>query len=94
MMHTLPKTLPGDWIASFKRESSDGCYEGFTVIRAITEKDSYDKFMVHSAYYFDEGSNAGKWGYGEGDYVKTLESAIKRFTKRAGLLTSDEGDDE
>lgn len=92
MRHTLPKTLPGDWIASFKRESSDGVYEGFTVIRAITEKGSYDKFMVHNAHYIDEGDNAGTWSYGNGDYVKTLESATKRFVKRAGIASPTDED--
>lgn len=88
-MHTLPKNLPGDWIASFKMPSRDGCYESFIVIRPITEKGAYDKFMVHNAFFMDEGENKGKWSYSTGDYVKTLESATARFTKRAGLLSQE-----
>ena len=87
--HTLPKTLPGSWIASFKNPSRDGMYESFVVIRPITEKGSYDKFMVHNACYFDEGENKGTWSYSTGDYVKTLESATARFVKRAGLLSQE-----
>lgn len=85
MRHTLPKTLPGDWIAAVKRESSDGVYEGFTVVRPT--KDSYDKFVVHNAHYIDEGDNAGTWSYGNGDYCKSLDRALAIFTKRAGLAS-------
>lgn len=92
MRHTLPKTLPGDWIASFKTPSRDGCYESFIVIRPITEKGSYDKFMVHNAFYMDEGEKKGTWSYSTGDYVKTLESATKRFVKRAGIASPTDED--
>ena len=84
MKHTLPKTLPGNWIASYKLDSREGCYESFVVIRA-TAKGSYDKFQVHTASYKDEGEEQG-WFYRSGDYVKTLESANKRFLRRAGLM--------
>jgi len=87
--HTLPSTLPGDWLASFKMPSREGCYETFIVIRPIKSKGSYDKFMVHNAFYMDEGENKGEWAYTSGDYVKTLESATARFVKRAGLLSQE-----
>lgn len=86
MKHTLPKTLPGDWIASFKQPSSEGCYEAFVVIRA-TDPGEYDKYQVHTAFYKDEGEQQG-WAYSHGDYVQTLEAATSRFMERAGLLNS------
>jgi len=82
--HSLPKTLPASWIASFKQPSADGKYEGFIVIRA-TDPGSYDKFQVHLAFYQDEGESKG-WTYSHGNYVKTLEAATSHFVKRAGLL--------
>jgi len=90
MRHTLPSTLPGDWIAAVRRPSSDGVYEGYTVVRASKEKNAYDPFMVHTAHYIDEGENAGKWSYGSGDYCKSLDRALAIFVKRSGLQNTSE----
>ena len=81
MMHKLPKTLPGDWIAAVRQPASDGCYRGYIVVR---EHEGFDKFQVHNAYYKDEGEQRG-WNYAQGDYVHTLEEAMGSFIKRSGL---------
>jgi hypothetical protein len=85
--HKLPKTLPGNWIASCKQPSSAGCYESFICVRA-SDAGSYDKYQVHSAYYKDEGEQKG-WCYACGDYCKDLPSAMASFVKRAGLNKGD-----
>ena len=71
--HTLPKKLPGDWLASFKLPSRDGVYEQFLVIHPANS--TYDPFVVHTATYYDEGENKGDWAYSSGTYVRTLERA-------------------
>jgi hypothetical protein len=84
MKHKLPKTLPGDWLAALKMPSCEGSYEGFVVVRASKEKNAYDPFMVHRAYYMDEGADRG-WHYVQGDYCKTLPEALRSFAKRSML---------
>jgi len=84
MKHKLPKTLPGDWLAALKMPSCEGSYETFIVVRASKEKNAYDPFMVHLAYYMDEGDMRG-WTYCHGDYCKTLPEALRSFIKRSPL---------
>lgn len=72
-MHTLPKKLPGDWKAAFKLPSRDGVYERFIVLHPSNS--DYDKFVVHTAAFFDEGENKGEWSYSCGTYCRTLERA-------------------
>lgn len=81
--HKLPKTLPASWLASCKQPTAEGCYESFTVVRA--QPGGYDKFVVHCAYYKDEGEQKG-WQYVCGDYCKTLNEALVSFAKRAGIV--------
>ena len=84
MKHTLPKTLPSNWLASAKRESSDGCYESFIVVRASAEKNAYDPFMVHVAYYKDEGEQKGRGGEGRAPERGREHPAIVKAWGSAG----------
>ena len=80
--HTLPKKLPGDWLASFKLPSRDGVYEQFLVVHPANS--TYDPFVVHTATYYDEGENKGKWAYSSGTYCRTLERAQVVFVRDIG----------
>jgi hypothetical protein len=73
--HTLPSTLPTEWIASFKMPSRNGCYESFKVLRNVG---GYHPYVVHTASYKDEGDERG-WFYHGGHYAKTLDEAEKNF---------------
>lgn len=72
MKHTLPKNLPGDWLAAFKMPSQDGLYERFIVIHPA---DGYDPFVVHMAHFNDENGPDAGWSYAHGTYCRTLERA-------------------
>lgn len=79
-LHTMPKSLPADWLASHKLPSGDGMYESWIVIHPSNS--SYHPFAVHLGYYIDEGAFKGKFEYQRGDYCTTLEEAQKKFKER------------
>jgi len=81
-LHTLPASLPTDWLASQKLPSSDGSYEAWLVIHPSNS--NYHPFVVHKAWYIDEGEYKGKMEYGYGSYCATLEEARKAFAERGG----------
>lgn len=65
-MNDPVQLFPDTWI---KRKISDG---GFTVIRKIKEE-----FVIHYAEWY-----RGEWVYHQGDYLPTIEAALKRFDDR------------
>ena len=79
-MHTLPKKLPGDWLAAFKLPSTDGVYERFIVIHPSTSL--RDPFVVHIAGYVDEGEYKGQWSYSSGTYCRTMDEAQVEWLKK------------
>jgi hypothetical protein len=56
-------------------------YERWIVIHPSNS--NYHPFVVHTAYYFDEGASKGHFAYEHGNYCVTLEEAHAAFAKRA-----------
>jgi hypothetical protein len=81
MLHTLPAALPIEWLASKKLPSSNGCYETWIVIHPSNS--NYHPYVVHKAWYVDEGEFAGTFAYGNGQYCKTLVEAHEYFKERS-----------
>lgn len=79
-LHTMPESLPADWLASHKQRSADGMYESWIVLHPSNS--TYHPFVVHLGYYIDEGAYKGKFEYQHGDYCVTLEEAQKKFKER------------
>jgi len=79
-LHSLPPSLPAEWVASRKLPSSDGNYESWIVIHPSNS--NYHPFVVHLGYYIDEGDYKGQFEYQRGDYCQTLEEAYKKFETR------------
>jgi hypothetical protein len=78
--HTLPESLPSDWLASKKLPSANGMYESWIVMHPSNS--SYHPYVVHLGYYIDEGQFKGKFEYQRGEYCATLEEAHTAFAKR------------
>ena len=78
--HTLPPSLPVDWLASRKLPSSEGSYESWMVLHPSNS--SYHPYVVHLGYYVDEGDYKGQFAYQHGEYCVTLEEAQKKFEAR------------
>ena len=70
MIHTLPPTLPGDWLAAVRHPSpGHGIYQSYTVLH-YSESGS-GELVVHCACWNDEGlimPGIPGWDYGHGDY--------------------------
>jgi len=79
-LHTLPASLPSDWLASKKLPSADGMYESWIVLHPSNSP--YHPFVVHKGYYIDEGAYKGKFEYQHGEYCATLEEGHATFAKR------------
>lgn len=79
-LHTMPESLPADWIASKKLPSSEGSYEAWNVVHPT--QGGYHPFVLHRAWYIDEGESKGTFSYAYGVYCKTLEEAMKAFEEK------------
>ena len=75
--HTMPKSLPSDWIASFKLPSSEGIYESWIVIHP--SQSNYHPFCVHKAWYNDD---TNEFAYAHGIYCSTENEAKIAFNER------------
>jgi hypothetical protein len=79
-LHTMPESLPANWLASKKLPSADGMYESWIVLHPSNS--SYHPFVIHKGYFIDEGEYKGKFEYQHGEYCATIEEAHKAFKER------------
>ena len=86
-VHTLPTQLPGEWIASFRRGASAGCYTTYVALYPRGED-----YVIHYASWNDDLSPP-QWEYHNGHYFHmstpgNLEKAMKTFKEMISSISA------